>query len=79
MIYGETDKISLFDTHTHILPEMDDGSSSVKESIAMLNCLKEQGVSAVALTPHFYPGRESPEEFLRRRQLSFGIGTESNA
>ncbi len=70
------DKLSvsgLLDVHTHILPGMDDGSSSVEESAAMLRCLKEQGVSAAALTPHFYPGRESPEEFLKRREAAFGL------
>lgn len=58
----------LADIHTHILPGMDDGSSSVEESLQMLNSLREQGVSTVAVTPHFYADRDNPTEFLKRRQ-----------
>ncbi len=42
------------DIHTHILPEVDDGASSVEESLSLLKALREQGVTAVAATPHFY-------------------------
>ncbi len=56
------------DFHTHLLPAMDDGSASLEESIAILNALKEQGVSTVIATPHFYPEEESPRSFLRRRE-----------
>lgn len=54
----------LADTHSHILPKVDDGSHSIKESIAMLNSEKEQGVSDVILTPHLYPERTSLEKHL---------------
>ena len=55
------------DLHTHILPGMDDGSRSVEMSIAMLREEAAQGVSAVALTPHYYRERESSGAFLARR------------
>ena len=58
---------ALTDFHSHILPGVDDGSASVEESIAMLRCLAEQGVTHVIATPHFYPNYDSPERFLRRR------------
>ena len=58
------------DWHTHILPAMDDGSRDVAESLAMLKLCGEQGVTAVALTPHFYPQKESPARFFRRRDAS---------
>ena len=61
----------MIDWHSHILPEMDDGSRSVKESLELLNMLSGQGVSAVALTPHFFPNDESAEKFLQRREISF--------
>lgn len=57
----------MLDIHTHILPEMDDGSSGLQESMEMLKTEWSQGVQIVALTPHFYPDRESPERFLERR------------
>jgi protein-tyrosine phosphatase len=57
--------LCISDFHTHILPAMDDGSASVEESIALLELEAAQGVERVVLTPHFYPMRESPAEFLR--------------
>lgn len=59
------------DIHTHILPGMDDGSKNVAESIAMLREETRQGLRAVALTPHFYAGQNSPQEFLIRRQKAW--------
>lgn len=55
------------DLHAHVLPEMDDGSGSAGESLAMLRALADQGVRRVAATPHFYAAENHPEEFLRRR------------
>ena len=59
------------DWHTHILPEIDDGSSSVEESLEMLRVLVASGVDTVALTPHFYPDRSYPDLFLEARKASF--------
>lgn len=56
------------DLHTHILPGMDDGAEDVQQSLAMLKLEGEQGVKTVALTPHFYPGHESLDSFLKRRE-----------
>ena len=56
------------DLHTHILPQMDDGAGSVKESLQMLRMEKQQGVDTVVLTPHFYPQHETASDFLNRRQ-----------
>ena len=58
------------DFHTHVLPGMDDGSGSVSESIAMLRKAFRQGITHVVATPHFYPQKDTPEEFLRRRQIA---------
>ena len=58
------------DFHSHILPNMDDGSSSVEESVALLELEAAQGVDRVLLTPHFYPLNESPRDFLERRNAS---------
>ncbi len=57
----------LVDFHSHVLPGIDDGSSSVEESIAMLKKEAEQGIEHVIATPHFYPKHDSPERFLKRR------------
>lgn len=57
----------LIDFHTHILPGVDDGSRSPEMTRSMLRMEAEQGVEAVAATPHFYPQTDTPERFLERR------------
>ena len=59
------------DFHTHILPQVDDGSQSVEESLQMISALKASGVTCIALTPHFYPQRDDPQRFLARRDIAF--------
>lgn len=61
----------MIDFHTHILPNMDDGSQSVAESVELLNILENEGVKLVCLTSHFYPRNESIEDFLKRRKKSY--------
>ena len=68
-----------FDFHTHILPDIDDGSKSVDESLQMLAMEKEMGVDTVVLTPHFYPQSDQPHSFLARRQRAFEKLTEAAA
>jgi len=58
------------DIHCHVLPQMDDGSRSPGESLAMLQTMALQGVDCVAATPHFYADENSLEEFLDRRAAS---------
>ena len=58
------------DFHSHILPGIDDGSSSIQESIAMLKKEAEQGITHVVATPHFYANHDTPGRFLRRRAAS---------
>jgi len=57
----------MVDLHCHILPEMDDGSSSAEMSRQMLRELADQGIHTVAATPHFYASRDLPKTFLERR------------
>ncbi len=61
----------MIDFHSHILPNVDDGSKSVEESVEMLRMLKAQGVTKVIATPHFYANHNSVDEFLIRRDNSF--------
>lgn len=57
----------IIDFHSHILPQVDDGSKSVEETIEMLSRMREQGVETVVATPHFYAKHDYPERFLERR------------
>ena len=58
----------MFDSHTHILPGMDDGSRNTEQTEKLLQVEREQGVKALALTPHFYPAKDTPAAFLKRRR-----------
>lgn len=58
----------IIDFHSHILPGVDDGSTSVKESLAMLRMEASQGISHVVATPHFYAQHDTPEHFLKKRK-----------
>ena len=62
----------MIDWHCHILPQMDDGSRDVAESISLLQMQAEQGVRTVVATPHFYANDESVESFLARREEAYG-------
>ena len=42
----------MIDLHSHILPELDDGSRSLEESLAMARMAVDSGVTAMAATPH---------------------------
>ncbi len=61
----------MIDFHSHILPNVDDGSANLQESITLLNMLSCQGVDTVCATSHFYANYESVSEFLQRRQKAF--------
>ena len=57
----------MLDIHSHILPKMDDGSKSTEMSMEMLRASRQQGVTTIVSTSHFYGDNESPERFLKRR------------
>lgn len=40
------------DIHCHILPEVDEGSESMTESLMMLSAAQQAGISTVVCTPH---------------------------
>jgi len=44
----------MIDIHTHITPNVDDGSSSIEMSMGMLRSEVTQGVNKVFLTPHSF-------------------------
>lgn len=61
----------MLDFHTHILPNVDDGSRSIEESILLLQKLKEQGCEIIAATPHFMADNDTPETFFKRRLRAY--------
>lgn len=44
----------IVDIHTHIMPDIDDGSRGIYESIVLLNLAVDKGITDVFLTPHSY-------------------------
>lgn len=45
----------MIDIHCHILPEVDDGSRSLNESIEMALIAREQGIKKIVNTSHYHP------------------------
>jgi protein-tyrosine phosphatase len=46
----------MIDLHSHILPGIDDGSSSLAMSLDMARIAVQDGIRIMACTPHIYPG-----------------------
>ncbi|MFQ6082949.1 MAG: tyrosine-protein phosphatase [Candidatus Aminicenantia bacterium] len=44
----------MIDLHTHILPQLDDGSSSFEESVKMAEIAVADGITKIAATPHLF-------------------------
>lgn len=63
--------MGIIDFHTHILPEIDDGSQSVKESIQLVNRLAEQGVKTIVATPHFHTESDRLNLFIQKRNEAY--------
>lgn len=43
----------MIDIHSHILPEVDDGSENIFQSLEMLKAAEQQGITDIVLTPHY--------------------------
>lgn len=58
----------MLDFHSHILPDLDDGSKDYEMSLEMLRESKKQGVDIIVSTSHCYPhGEDSVDRFIKRR------------
>jgi len=47
----------MIDIHCHLLPGIDDGASSLEQSLHMARLAVEEGITHAVLTPHICPGR----------------------
>ena len=56
----------LFDIHCHILPAIDDGSKSMKETEKMFRLARKERIGSILATPHYSCEREP--EFYKRCQ-----------
>lgn len=62
--------ISLFDLHTHILPEVDDGAESFEDAFATIDLMIKNDVKGVCLTPH--QSWEKSNDFEKRILPAYG-------
>jgi protein-tyrosine phosphatase len=56
----------LVDLHSHLVPDVDDGSASIEESRASLAALYGEGVRVLATTPHLLIPRLSDDHAIER-------------
>lgn len=61
----------MIDFHSHILPEIDDGSKNIEETRKLLIEECKQGVCSIIATSHFYADRDSVRSFLKHREDCF--------
>lgn len=62
---SETPKMMLnrmVDIHCHILPETDDGATSLEESVAMCRAAAADGIKTIIATPHMFDGVHTTPE-----------------
>ena len=62
----------MIDLHSHLLPGVDDGSSSVEQSVAVLERFAADGVNVLACTPHLLASRagRAPIDDYRERMAA---------
>jgi protein-tyrosine phosphatase len=64
----------MIDLHCHLLPEIDDGSSSRAMSLEMARIAIADGITVTACTPHIYPGLfENRGEDIQRRVAELAV------
>ncbi len=63
----------MIDVHTHILPDVDDGSNSIENSIKMVKDLCANGVTDAILTPHYRGKFACAKEDLLKRFNEFKL------
>ncbi|MBO4251921.1 MAG: hypothetical protein J5911_04605 [Clostridia bacterium] len=61
----------MIDIHSHILPEVDDGSKNAEQSFEMLNDAVNQGITDIILTPHYRVDYLNDGEKIRKKFADF--------
>lgn len=52
----EMTKHEIIDIHCHLLPDVDDGSKNMEDTVKALRMAARQGVTKIIMTPHYFPG-----------------------
>ena len=61
----------IIDFHSHILPGLDHGSTSVDTSLSQLSLARDAGVSGIVATSHFYPHMHNARDFAEKREKAY--------
>lgn len=60
----------MVDIHCHILPETDDGSESLEESVSMCRSAAADGIKTIVATPHMFDGvHQTPDKDTINRKI----------
>ena len=59
----------MIDFHSHIIPEIDDGSRSIEETMLLIEEAKEAGFSTIISTSHYLPEQYEFDEASRKQFL----------
>ena len=59
----------MIDFHSHIIPEIDDGSRSIEETMLLLNEAKQAGFTNIISTSHYVPDQYEFDEASRTQFL----------
>ena len=69
----------MVDIHCHILPETDDGATSVDESVAMCRAAAADGIKTIFATPHMFDGvHTTPEKEAISRKIKLVMEAADN-
>lgn len=60
----------MVDIHCHVLPAVDDGSTSIQMSLNMLRCGLAEGITGAVLTPHIHPFDGPDKEALHQERFA---------
>ncbi len=63
--------LEFIDFHTHILPGMDHGCTSLEMSKRQISLAADYGCKRIVTTSHFYPHLHEIDDFLERREKAF--------
>jgi len=59
----------MIDIHSHIIPNIDDGSGSYEESLKILRNAYKNGVTDIVLTPHYIIGSIYASSYSKNKEL----------
>jgi len=63
----------MVDVHSHILPNIDDGATSMAESLGIIEAALIGGVTDIICTPHFSPEFQDYESYIDLRNHAFDL------